>query len=299
MRRTLRWLSALCLALACWAAGPSNDFRFAILGDRTGGARPEIYAAAWNEIDRLQPAFVINAGDTIQGVNDETAEAQWDEIRGFLDRYRRFPFYFVAGNHDIWSSYSQKLFERETGRPATYSFNYQNAHFVVLDNSRSLDLPPDQLRFLEEDLKKNRARDPKFVFFHQPFWLVYVKFKSGAFPLHRLAKEYGVDYVISGHGHQFVRLAQDGITYMEVGSSGANIGEVWKQDDAFAKGLFYHYVQVQVKGARAQMTVKELDSPFGKGRKFSAEDWGEDGLKSLLKNLLGKSGDLPRVAASR
>jgi Icc protein len=279
MRRTLLWLATLWLALASWAASPSNDFRFAILGDRTGRARQPIYAQTWGEIDRFRPAFVINVGDTIQGTDDETAEAQWKEIRGFLDRYRKYPLYLVPGNHDIWSSYSQRLFERETGRPATYSFNYQNAHFVVLNNSGSLDLPLDQLQFLEEDLKKNRACDPKFVFFHQPFWLVFVKLKSGAFPLHRLAREYGVDYVISGHGHQFVRLVQDDVTYMEVGSSGANIGDVWTQEDAFAKGVFYHYVQAQVKGTRAQLTVKELNPPFGKGRKFAAEDWGENGLK--------------------
>jgi len=279
MRRTLRCLSALCLALASWAASPPNDFRFAILGDRTGRARQPIYAQAWSEIDRFRPDFVINVGDTIQGTDDETVEAQWKELRGFLDRYKRYPFYLVPGNHDIWSSYSQKVFERETGRPSTYSFNYQNAHFVVLNNSGSLDLPLGQLQFLEEDLKKSRGCDPTFIFFHQPCWLVFLKFKSGAFPVHRLAREYGVEYVISGHGHQFVRLGRDGITYMEVGSSGANIGDVWNQDDAFAKGVFYHYVQVQVKGARAQLTVKELDPPFGKGRRFSAEDWGDDGLK--------------------
>jgi predicted phosphodiesterase len=279
MRRTLRWLFPLCLALASWAAGPPNDFRFAILGDRTGRARQAVYAQTWGEIDRFRPDFVINAGDTIQGTDDRTAGAQWKEIRAFLDAYRKYTLYLVPGNHDIWSGSSQKLFEREAGHPATYSFSHQNAHFIVLDNSRSSDLAPEQLKFLEEDLKKNRASDPTFVFFHKPFWLIPLKFQSGAFALHRLAREYGVDYVVSGHGHQLLRLERDGVTYLEVGSSGANIGEVWNNDSDFAKGLFYHYVQAQVTGARAQLTVKELDPPFGKGRKFMAEDWSEDGLK--------------------
>ena len=278
MRRAFRCLLALWLGLVCWAAG-SNEFRFAILGDRTGRARPPIYAQTWSEIDRFRPAFVINVGDTIQGTDDERAEGQWKEIHQFLEKYRRFPFYFVPGNHDIWGTYSKTVFARETGRAAPYSFNYQNAHFVVLDNSRSLDLPLDQLQFLEEDLKESRSRTPKFVFFHQPFWLFFVKLKSGAFPLHRLAREYGVEYVVSGHGHQFIRLLQDGVTYMEVGSSGADIGDVWNQDGAFAKGAFYHYVQVHVKGPQAEITVKELGPPFGRGRGFSAGDWGEDGLK--------------------
>jgi 3',5'-cyclic AMP phosphodiesterase CpdA len=278
MRRILGCWSALLVALACWGAEPASDFRFSIVGDRTGKARQEIYAQVWEEVDRFRPDFVINVGDTIEGVADETAEAQWREIRGFLQKYSRFPFFLVPGNHDIWSSYSQGLFEKQNGRPATYSFNHQNAHFVVLNSSQSVELAPDQLKFLEEDLEKNRGRDPKFVFFHHPSWLVLVKVQSRAFPLHRLAEEYGVDYVISGHGHQFVRLVQDGITYMEVGSSGANIGDVWTQDDTFSKGRFYHHVQVQVKGAQAQLTVKEVDAPFGKGRSFAADDWGENGL---------------------
>jgi 3',5'-cyclic AMP phosphodiesterase CpdA len=79
-------------------------------------------------------------------------------------------------------------------------------------------LGPAQLKFLEEDLQKNRNRRPKFVFFHKPFWLVLLKAGNTGFPLHALAKQFGVDYVVSGHGHQFVRLVRDGVTYMEVGS---------------------------------------------------------------------------------
>jgi carboxypeptidase C (cathepsin A)/predicted phosphodiesterase len=277
MRRTLRCCSTLLAALACWAAEPASDFRFSIVGDRTGGARQGVYARVWEEVDGFRPDFVINVGDTVEGTSDETAEAQWKEIRGFLDRYKRYPFYLVPGNHDIWSSLSQKLFEAQNGRPATYSFDYQNAHFVVLDTSRSPELGADQLQFLQEDLKKNRDRDPTFVFFHHPSWLALVKVQSRAFALHRIAREYGVDYVISGHGHQFIRMALDGITYMEVGSSGADIGEVWTQDGAFSKGRFYHHVQVQVKGSQAQLRVKEVDAPFGKGRSFRAENWGDSG----------------------
>ena len=205
-------LLILAVCARAQAPGPANDFRFSIVGDRTGSAAPGVYEQVWREVDRLHPTFVINVGDTIQGVDDETVEAQWKPIRAFLARYRQYPFYYVAGNHDIWSAFSRKVFERETGRPATYSFNYQDAHFVVLDNSGSLDLGLDQLKFLEADLKANRQRHPKFVFFHQSFWLVFLKFQSGEFPLHRLAREYGVDYVITGHGHFFARIVRPRLT---------------------------------------------------------------------------------------
>ena len=50
---------------------PENNFHFSIIGDRTGGANPEIYDRVWREVDLLHPDFVVNVGDTIEGGNDQ------------------------------------------------------------------------------------------------------------------------------------------------------------------------------------------------------------------------------------
>ena len=45
-----------------------NDFQFMIVGDRTGGANIEgTFGLAMNQINLLQPGFVINVGDSIEG----------------------------------------------------------------------------------------------------------------------------------------------------------------------------------------------------------------------------------------
>jgi len=265
-----RCLLAVALALAALTAAASqgNDFRFAILGDRTGDAVPGVYERVWSELDASHPDFVINVGDTIQGGNDATAGAEWNALRPLWRRYRD-RMYFTPGNHDLWSPASRSIYEQQTGRPAFYSFNYQNAHFTVLDNSEASDLSlilsDQQMQFLARDLAQNRDRDPKFVFFHKPFWLIPVKFQSSQFPFHQLIQKYGVRYVVSGHGHQFVHAVEDGIVYLEAPSSGGKL-----KGQGFAQGWFYGQVLVVVKGSNVEMTVHEIGPPFGQARSFPA-----------------------------
>jgi predicted phosphodiesterase len=258
---------------------PKNDFRFSVIGDRTGSAMPQIYGRVWREVDLLHPDFVVNVGDTIQGGNDATAQSEWSELRPLWQRYKHYPLYFTPGNHDIWSDYSRRIYEKETGRETFYSFNYQDAHFTVLDNSLQNELTPGQYGFLIEDMEANKSKSPKFVLFHRPYWIAQVRVGNRDFELHKIVKKYGVDYVISGHGHQFVRLTLDGVVYMEIGSSGARIGKAREQPDAFRNGAFYHHAWARVKGSKVQFTIKEIDGPDGKGRMFRAEEWTETGPK--------------------
>jgi 3',5'-cyclic-AMP phosphodiesterase len=261
MRRTF----ALVLLALVGCGALAGDFRFAIVGDRTGSANAAVYEQIWSEIAQLRPAFAINVGDTIQGGDDQRAEAEWREAASAWTRFA-IPRYFTPGNHDIWDDASRRLYERETGRPPFYSFDFEGAHFTVLDNTAGTELSAEQLEFLEQDLKAHRASAPKFVFFHKPFWLVFLKLGSGEFPLHRLARKYGVDAIVSGHGHQFVALERDGVRYVEVGSSGAHMDRGIAHGEGFAEGWFYHHVVVDVEGGRVRFTVREVAPPYGLGR---------------------------------
>jgi predicted phosphodiesterase len=284
IRTTRRWLAgAIVVAVFGGVIAvraftePKNDYRFSIMGDRTGGATPEVYGRVWREIDLMHPDFVINVGDTIEGGNDQRAPSEWADLRGLWQRYSHYPLYFTPGNHDVFSDTSRALYEKESGRPPYYSFDYQDTHFTVLDNSRTTDLNDEQLAFLEKDLTANAGKRPKFVFFHKPFWIAPLRLGSGDFPLHQIARKHGVEYIISGHGHQFVRMARDGITYIEVGSSGGSINRGLRLGQGFVHGFFYHHVWGRVKGGKVSLTVKELDPPLGQGRMFRAEDWDENG----------------------
>ncbi len=258
---------------------PKNDFRFSIIGDRTGGAQPQIYGRVWREVDMMHPDFVINVGDTIQGGKEATMNAEWMELRPIWERYNHYPLYFTPGNHDVFSDTSRALYEAETKRPSFYSFDWQEAHFTVLDNSRTSDLTAEQIEFLGKDLEANKDKNPKFVFFHKPYWIPLLMLGNKEFPLHQVAKKYGVQHIISGHGHQFVRIVRDGIAYMEVGSSGGTMQSALAQGHGMREGRFYHHVWGHVKGSKVMMTVKEIDGVKGAGRMFKAEDWDEKGPK--------------------
>ena len=257
-----------------WGAASPGSFRFVILGDRTGDTQPGVYEQVWKEIDAWRPGMVINVGDTIQGGNDRTAAAEWAALRPLFTKYKGYPLYFTPGNHDIWSEASERIYQRETGRPRHYSFQMGGAHFVVLDNSRREDLSEDEMEFLEQDLKKRQGRPPTLVFFHKPFWLLPAMMR-GDFPLHKLAVQYGITYVVSGHAHRFARFEHGAVTYLMVGSSGAHLRSAGLED-----GWFFHHVRVVISEGKISMTIKEADAPFGRGRIFTEQDWGSGPVMS-------------------
>src|SRR5258705_4451126 len=63
----------------------ADEFRFAIVSDRTGGHRANIFAQAVEKINLMQPQFVLSVGDLIEGGNKtpEKLGSEWQEFDGF------------------------------------------------------------------------------------------------------------------------------------------------------------------------------------------------------------------------
>jgi UDP-2,3-diacylglucosamine pyrophosphatase LpxH len=262
-------------AVAAYTSAPT-EFRFAILGDRTGGAVPGVYEEAWRETNLDHPEFVVTVGDTIEGGDDLTMDAQWQEVLRMLAPYRRYRIFFTPGNHDVWSIASAQAFEKYTKRPLHYSFDYRQAHFTILDNSRGDEMPAEELALLEKDLQLHRKQPVKFIFSHRPSWILQVVLGNPNFPLHQLAKRYGVKYVIAGHIHQMLHFELDGVTYLSMASSGGHL----REDKKYDKGWFFEHTLATVRDDSASFAIKELDRPFGESRVSKPADWGPAGLVS-------------------
>jgi predicted phosphodiesterase len=264
----------LTLLLYIPAAAAPDSFRFAILGDRTGETQPGVYEQVWKEVAAENPAFVVSVGDTIQGMNDASAEAEWLEANRILKPFRSYPLYLAPGNHDIWSEASERLFRQYAAHPVHYSFDYAQAHFTVLDNSRSDELPEQELAFLEKDLKAHAGQPLKIIVSHRPSWLLNVALKNPNFALHQLARRYGVQYVIAGHIHQMLRLELEGVTYISLASSGGHL----RLSGVYEDGWFFGHALVEVHGKSIDFQIRELSPPHGYGRITKLTDWGMAGL---------------------
>ena len=276
MRRTAACILFLVALLSLLVAAPSDgSFRFVLLGDRTGEAQPGIYERVWREIADEHPAFVVSVGDTIQGLSDAAADGEWRQIRATLRPYQRIPLYLAPGNHDIWSPLSEKLFQQYSGHPVHYSFDYAQAHFTILDNSRSDLLAVEETNFLERDLAAHAGQPIKFIVSHRPSWIVDVAFKNAGSPLHRLARKYGVRYVIAGHIHEMLHMELEGVSYVSLPSAGGHL----RLSSRYEDGWFFGHTLVEVRGSGVRFEVREIG-----GRVTNLNDWGNVGL-SKAPNL--------------
>lgn len=283
VRKTIPFITALVLGGSLIAAVTDDDFQFALMGDRTGETVPGVWEQVWRETSAEKPAFVVTAGDTIQGLDDKQTDAEWKQALQFLSPFtRRFDIYFTPGNHDVWSEASAAAYERYTKRPLHYGFDYHQAHFTVLndhDNSATAPLASDELAFLESDLKENATQPLKFVVSHRPFWIFSAAMRTADSAAQRIATQYGVEYFIAGHIHQMLHFSVNGIEYISLPSAGGHL----RLSKAYKDGWFFGHSVVHVKGGAAQITIEEARPPFGEGRITKLSDWTAAGLAASTK----------------
>jgi Icc protein len=250
VRRTT--LAVLLLA-AGLAFAASRPFTFAVLGDRTGSARPAVFKQILAEITLLNPDFIVCTGDLIQGYTDAaTANAQWDTVLGQL-RSTGIPYFIAPGNHDISSDSVEPVFKKRVGPPAR-SLRRGNATFIFLDNRRwatAEALPPAALRWLDKELARARKSRHVFVLMHRPYWR-HALDKGRPELLHTKFKAAGVDYVFTGHDHFYCSHTWDGINYFQVGPSGSRY-KVYNEPGA---GAFQNYLLCRVSGDTATVAVR-------------------------------------------
>jgi len=237
-------------------------FRFAVYGDTR--SYPDRHQVVTEAIAKENPAFVVCSGDLVA---DGDAWDQWkaqffDPARSYLERATLWP---VRGNHDGNGTLFASLF----GLPETrlyYSFNFGNAHFVILD-SQLEDKGHAMLRWLKRDLAERHA-EWNFVFYHIPTFNVGGHTSDwGRDDYLPVFESAGVDFTLTGHSHLYERFLPIGpagkkpVIHIVSAGGGAPPYEV-RPSPILAGGIGrseLHYCVFEINGNRCDLAAKRPD----------------------------------------
>jgi hypothetical protein len=199
-----------------------DTLHFAVIGDNGTGDKPEYeigtQLAAWRE--RFSFPLVLMMGDNIYG-----SDRPQDFVAKFEGPYKALldkgvKFYASLGNHDSREQRYYKLFNMEGKLYYTFKAPKEDVRFFALETTY---MDPDQLKWVEEELKKSGEKW-KIVFFHHPLYSSgrthgsQLKLRAVLEPLFI---QYGVSLVLTGHDHIYERITpQNGIQHFVEGSSG-------------------------------------------------------------------------------
>ena len=232
-----------------------NSFTFALIGDLQGCPIADTNDPSKDALElakNLNPDLIISLGDNIDGRSVNSIPAFQTLWKAHFFNYTQkisnhIPIFIVLGNHDA-SSYATNIsdsvshynigiaaYEMEVAMPTSstggekyYSFDYGDAHFVILNGSTpNLNygnggvIDNTQLAWLENDLQSSDQKY-KFVFSH------YLVHGSDAETwrlqnyqaVHDILKDNGVLAYFSGHRHVYNRYVKDGVFYITNFTSG-------------------------------------------------------------------------------
>lgn len=198
-------------------------FKFLVFGD-SQSVNYQTWGATLHQAYQANPeaAFFVNMGDLVDMGQDYAHWDRWfEEAQGVIDHIPVIP---VTGNHETYTP------ERKFSRPVfftaqfkvplngpdhlkrqVYSFDYGEAHFVVLDSQageQAQFLPTmleEEREWLEQDLQST-DRKWKVVFCHRPFYPNKAnegnRIKNAFVPVF---DRYHVDAVFTAHEHAYAR----------------------------------------------------------------------------------------------
>jgi len=214
-----------------------DNFQFAIVADRTGGARKGVFPKAAKKLNLLRPEFVISVGDLIQGytTDKKVLKKEWSAFNQFVN-YFDMPFFYVAGNHDTGNKEMAEIWQDTFGQ-CYYYFTYKDVLFICLDTQEYRDkenkgrsLSKQQIDWVKKVLDKHPNVRWTMLFLHQPLWIyekgdigldgkVYPPKKTGFKAVEKALQ--GRNYtVIAGHFHAYTKYVRKNKKYFVLATTG-------------------------------------------------------------------------------
>ena len=258
------------------APDPGRPFEFAVFGDSRKG-RDVCQRIAGHILSSGAP-IAVHTGDLVgSGVN--LFEWNWMFFEPCRELLRAVVFWPVIGNHELGQTPEgldgRTIFTQAFALPGNeryYSFDWGDAHFLMLDSNDDCFDDPGQYGFAEQDLAAARATW-KFAVWHHPVFNAgkghgsHIGMRTLYCPL--LAR-YNVDMIFTGHEHNYQRskpirhfdspVQQRPYIHLVTGGAGAPLYEIGDEEIWSLKAdKVHHFVLIRVEGSRLTGRAIDLD----------------------------------------
>jgi hypothetical protein len=202
-----------------------DTFHFVVVSDRTGGHRARIFSEAVEQINLLQPAFVISVGDLIEGYTKDTGKLaeEWKEFQTYTHKLQ-MPFFYVPGNHDLANASQTEVWKERFGR-RYYHFLYKDVLFLAVssedpyEGKEDSQLSKEQVEYFQKVLSENRGVRWTMVCLHKPMWTHKNLPTNGWLDIEKAlqARPYTV---FAGHVHRYQKFVRQGMNYYQLATTG-------------------------------------------------------------------------------
>ena len=206
------------------------DLSFVQISDSHMGfnkaANTDVVGTFQTAIDRInalpvKPALMLHTGD----ISHLSKPEEFDAVQQMLKSAPTQDVFYVPGEHDVLDDDGKGYLER-FGKGSLgngwHSFDKNGVHFIGLVNVMNLKagglgtIGPEQLEWLEKDVKRLKSSTPIVVFAHIPLWSVYPEWGWGTDDSARALsylKRFGSVSVLNGHIHQVMQKVEGNVTF--------------------------------------------------------------------------------------
>lgn len=242
----------------------TDEVTFAVYGDNR--SYPERHRKIVEQIIRKKVDFVVHTGDLVSSGDryEQFGPQFFEPLKGLVETV---PVYIAKGNHEGNSGNFEKLLIGEGGTNS-FGLDYGPLHYFCADNVSKGLKAEEQLKLIAEDVRGSKARW-KFVSYHIPSINFGGHWSKWGYPdaLATLSKA-GVDFVLTGHSHQYERFrpiapapGTEGsyVTYITSGGGGAPLYDVKPCLYHVSAKKVHHFCLFHIKGNKLTMDTIDID----------------------------------------
>ncbi len=248
----------------------STKFSFFAYGDtRTNPAAHDSVAEKILENiqnDTAAQTFILASGDLVANGDNE---ADWDDqffdpqYANIQEMLRTLPYMACMGNHERQGTGFGKYFPYVFyNSPRFYgSFDYANAHFIIIDQYTDYSSGSDQYIWLENDLAGTN-KPWKIIVLHEPGWTAggHANNTDVQDYIQPLCETYNVQFVFGGHNHYYARAEVNGVIHITTGGGGAPLYPVNPFADSIkVANMSYHFCKVSIDNNLCTFTAIDRD----------------------------------------